>query len=332
MPELRKDPILGRWIIIATERAARPTDFRSGTVQRSGGFCPFCEGNEDKTPPEIAAYRNSGTAANGPGWRVRIVPNKFPALRIEGNLDKSGVGMYDIMNGIGAHEVIIECPTHNLSLAALTDENVEEIIAVYRERLADLKKDSRLAYGLIFKNVGSVAGASLEHTHSQLIATPVVPNLVQREMRGARDYFAFRGRCLFCDMIQQELMTESRIAHESDEFVSFCPFAARFPFETWILPRKHLSHFEAMTKAQAKDLATHLKSVLRRLETALEEPPYNYIIHTAPWNEPHMEEFHWHVEIIPRLTKVAGFEWGTGFYINPIPPEKAAEFMREVDS
>lgn len=331
MPELRKDPVLGRWVIIAAERAARPTDFKSESRQSKGGFCPFCGGNEDKTPPEIMAQRDPGSRRDGPGWRVRVVPNKFPALRVEGNLNKSGMGMYDVMNGVGAHEVIIETPEHHLSMVALSDATVAEVIWTYHARLVDLKRDTRLAYGLIFKNVGSVAGASLEHTHSQLIATPIVPNLVQRETRGGRDYFAFRGRCLFCDMIQQELSSESRIAHDSENFISFCPFAGRFPFETWILPKRHLSHFETLDRNGVTELAVHLKAVLKKLETALEDPPYNFLIHTAPWNEPEMEEYHWHIEIIPRLTKVAGFEWGTGFYINPIPPEKAAEFMRQVD-
>ena len=330
MPELRKDPILGRWIIIATERAARPTDFKAEPRTPQGGFCPFCEGNEDKTPPEIMALRPPGAQVNGPGWRIRVVPNKFPALRVEGSLEKSGEGMYDILSGVGAHEVIIESPKHHLSIVELSDEDVAEIIWVYRERLTDLKKDSRLAYGLVFKNVGLVAGASLEHTHSQLIATPVVPNLVQREMRGARDYFGFRGRCLFCDMIKQETMSESRIAHDSDHFVSFCPFAGRFPFETWVLPKDHSSHFDSIDRPAAAELASHLRAVLKKLETSLEDPPYNFIIHSAPSNEPDLEEYHWHIEIIPRVTKVAGFEWGTGFYINPIPPERAAEFMRQV--
>jgi len=175
LPELRKDPIVGRWVIIAHERAKRPHDFSGEAQQQArGGFCPFCEGNEDKTPPEIVAYRERGTRPNGPGWRIRVVPNKFPALMIEGNLNKRGEGIYDMMAGIGAHEVIIESPKHHISLAELPEENIQEMLWVYRDRLVDLKKDSRLVHGMLFKNVGAAAGASLEHSHSQLIVTPIV--------------------------------------------------------------------------------------------------------------------------------------------------------------
>jgi len=331
MSELRKDPILGRWVIIATERAKRPTDFKVEPEQSIGGFCPFCAGNEDKTPPEIAAIRDDGSQPNSPGWRVRVVPNKFPALRIEGDLGKAGYGVYDMMNGIGAHEVIIETPEHHTSMVSLTDEHVADIIWMYRERLADLKNDKRLVYGIIFKNVGRQAGASLEHTHSQLIAMPVIPNLVAREIRGAREFYNYRGRCIYCDIIQQEIATESRVEQEDDMYLSFAPFAARFPFETWVVPKNHFSHFEDITREEVEVLAKHLRLILAKLEKALSNPPYNFVIHTAPLNSGELEEYHWHIEIIPRLTKVAGFEWGTGFYINPIPPESAAEFVRQVE-
>ncbi len=185
MPELRREPVSGRWVIIASERASRPTDFKTNHQPAKANFCPFCEGNEDKTPPEIMAYRENGTEANTRGWRVRVVPNKFPALQIEGEQNKRGEGIYDVMNGVGAHEVIIESPKHVQSLAALDDANVEEVLLCYRDRLIDLKKDKRFVYGLLFKNVGASAGASLEHTHSQLIVTPIVPQLVTNEMEGA---------------------------------------------------------------------------------------------------------------------------------------------------
>jgi UDPglucose--hexose-1-phosphate uridylyltransferase len=177
-----------------------------------------------------------------------------------------------------------------------------------------------------------VAGASLEHTHSQLICTPIVPRTVVGEINGAQEFFRYRGRCLFCDMIQQEVASQTRVVLEGPQFVSFAPFAARFPFETWILPRQHSSHFENLQRMEVDDLARTLKIVLTKLERSLENPPYNYILHTAPFNTSDLEHFHWHLEIIPRLTKVAGFEWGTGFYINPVPPEKAAEFMRGVEA
>jgi len=331
MPELRKDPIVGRWVIIATERAKRPRDFRTEPQPVAHTFCPFCRGNEDKTPPEIIAYREKGTEPNAEGWRVRVVPNKFPALRIEGDLDKRGDGMYDLMNGIGAHEVIIETPEHVVSLTEIPDEQVQEVLWAYRDRLVDLRRDKRMAYGMIFKNVGKTAGASLEHTHSQLICTPTVPISVQTEMDGAEQFFRYRGRCIFCDMIQQELQTSTRMVLEDDHFVSFEPFASRFPFETWILPKVHESHYENIQMLGSEELAHHLKEVLARLERALNHPPYNYMIHTAPLTREVFDYYHWHIEIIPRLTRTAGFEWGTGFYINPVPPEDAAQFLRDTD-
>jgi UDPglucose--hexose-1-phosphate uridylyltransferase len=332
MPELRKDPVVGRWVIIAHERAKRPHDFKGeGQAHAEGGLCPFCEGNEAHTPPEIIAYRERGTPPNAPGWRVRVVPNKFPALKIEGNLNKRGDGIYDRMAGIGAHEVIIETPKHHLSLSDLGEETIREVIWVYRDRLLDLKKDNRLVHGILFKNVGSAAGASLEHTHSQLIVTPTVPISVWEEMTGGLEFFNYRGRCIYCDMILQELETESRIVLDTPHFTAFCPFASRFPFETWILPKAHSSHFENIPKPGVDDLAGVLKQVLAKLEHALDTPAYNYIIHTAPFNHQELPHYHWHVEVIPRLTKVAGFEWGSGFYINPVPPEDAAAYLREVE-
>ena len=331
MPELRRDPVSGRWVIIATERARRPRDFKTDPQPVRAGFCPFCEGCEDSTPPEIMAYRGTGTAPNTPGWRVRVVPNLFPALQIEGDLDKRGEGIYDRMNGIGAHEVIIETPKHVLSLSALANENVEEVLWTYRDRLVDLKKDKRFSYGMIFKNVGLAAGASLEHTHSQLIVTPTVPKTVADEMKGGQDFYGYRGRCIFCDMVEQELSAGTRVVLEGENFVAFEPFASRFPFETWLLPKKHASHFENLQKLGISELAADLKNILARLEKALDYPPYNYIVHTSPFDVGDIEYYHWHIEIIPRLTRVAGFEWGTGFYINPVPPEDAAKYLRSVE-
>ncbi|HHT9118342.1 MAG TPA: galactose-1-phosphate uridylyltransferase [Candidatus Hypogeohydataceae bacterium YC38] len=332
MPELRKEPVSGRWVIIATERALRPSDFIAvppPTIK--GNFCPFCEGNEDKTPPEIMAYRERDTRPNTRGWRVRVVPNKFPALVIEGGLNKRGDGIYDIMNGIGAHEVIIECPQHKISLTSLPPAHVQEIIWTYRDRLVDLKKDKRLIYGMLFKNVGAVAGASLEHTHTQLIVTPIVPLVVASEMEGSMAFYKYRGRCLFCDMINQELSNGSRMVLEGEHFVTFAPYAARFPFELWILPKNHSSHFENIQRSEVEELAETLRAALCKLEGALEQPPYNFIIHTSPFDQPELAHYHWHIEIIPRLTRVAGFEWGTGFYINPVPPENAAEYLKKVE-
>jgi UDPglucose--hexose-1-phosphate uridylyltransferase len=184
---------------------------------------------------------------------------------------------------------------------------------------------------MIFKNVGAAAGASLEHSHSQLIVTPIVPISVVEEVNGSQDFYRYRGRCVFCDMVEQELGFEKRIVFDSPGFVAFCPFAARFPFETWIVPTEHASHYETLSRAGSDELARVVKRVLEKIETALDRPAYNYIIHTAPFDTQSLPHYHWHIEIIPRVTKTAGFEWGTGFYINPVPPEEAATFMRELD-
>jgi UDPglucose--hexose-1-phosphate uridylyltransferase len=330
MPELRKDPIVGRWVIIATDRAKRPVAPKMEPVPATS-FCPFCAGNEDSTPREILAYRERATRPDEKGWRVRVVPNKFPALQIEGDLQKRGDGIYDRMNGIGAHEVIIECPYHEVSMASLSEDNIREVLWVYRDRLVDLKKDTRLVYGMVFKNVGAAAGASLEHSHSQLIVTPIVPINVWEEMNGSLEFFNYRGRCIYCDMIHQELSTEKRIVQDTPSFVAFCPYASRFPFETWILPKNHNSHYENIQKNEVEELGTLLRTILLKLEAALDMPAYNYIIHTSPFDTQHLPHYHWHMEIIPRLTRVAGFEWGTGFYINPVPPEQAAQFLRETE-
>lgn len=330
MSELRKDPIVGRWVIVAKNRAKRP---HATVASRDlpGGFCAFCEGNEDKTPGEIVAYRRGDSAANRQGWRVRVVPNQFPALQIEGELNNRGEGIYDMMQGVGAHEVIIESPRHVMSTADLADEHLCDVLWVYRDRLVDLKKDPRLVYGLVFKNVGAAAGASMAHTHSQLIATPIVPINVWEEMTGALEFFNYRGRCVYCDMIQQELASERRIVLDSPIFVALTAFAGRFPFETWILPKSHSCHYENIQKNEVEELARVMRQVIGKLETALDRPSYNYVIHTAPFDSQELPHYHWHIEVIPRLTSTAGFEWGTGFYINPVPPEEAAAFLRDVE-
>ncbi len=329
MPELRKDPIHGRWVIISTERSRRPSDFAPEERRPMGGFCPLCEGNEDRTPPEIVAFRDDGTPPNSPGWTLRVVPNKFPALRIEGELSREGEGIYDKMNGIGAHEVVIETPRHEETLATLPLKNVKNVLLAYRERIIDLRRDRRLRYVLVFKNHGVAAGASLEHSHSQIIALPIVPKRVVEEIEGAKTYFNYKDRCVFCDIIRQELQRGHRVITENKSFLSVAPFASRFPFETWILPKTHHPSFEAMEFSQYEQAAQILSDTLQRLSHVLTDPPYNYVIHTSSFPEADADHYHWHIEIMPKLTKVAGFEWGTGFYINPTPPEEAADYMRE---
>ncbi|HSW51562.1 MAG TPA: galactose-1-phosphate uridylyltransferase [Bryobacteraceae bacterium] len=331
MPEFRKDPITGRWVIVAVDRAMRPTDFVRDHVAPVGGrFCPLCHGHEEKTPPEVLAYRPNGGPPNAGGWSLRVVPNKFPALRVEGELSRQGEGLYDKMNGIGAHELVIETPDHMLTMGELTDKQVEDVFWAVRDRIVDLRKDFRLRYIIVFKNHGDGAGALLEHGHSQIVALPVVPKRMTEEIEGAKRYYDFRERCIYCDIIRQDIDGGSRVVLDTEHFVAISPYAARFPFETWVLPKKHVSHFESIEIPEVRNLGWIQRAIIRKLDKVLEKPAYNLMIHSAPIQDSAMAHYHWHIEIIPKLTKVAGFEWGTGFYINPTPPEEAARFLREV--
>jgi len=331
VPELRKDPVTGRWVIISTDRARRPSDFsRERVVVKNEGLCPFCPGHESKTPPEILAYRpGNGHQPNTPGWNLRVIPNKFPALGIEGDLDRMADGMFDRMNGVGAHEVVIETPDHMSTLATMPLQRVEDMFWAFRERILDLKRDQRFKYVLVFKNHGEAAGASLEHSHSQLIALPILPKQVVEELDGAKRYFANKERCIFCDIIHEETAAKVRVAGENDDFVTLSPYAARFPFETWILPKQHQAAFENSSTGTYANLAAMLHEVLSKEVQVLDSPAYNLVLHSAPLEENTSDYYHWHLELIPKLTKTAGFEWGTGFYINPTPPEEAARFLRE---
>jgi UDPglucose--hexose-1-phosphate uridylyltransferase len=329
MPELRRDPILGRWVIISTARGKRPRSFETIHDFPEGGACPFCPGSEDKTPPEILAYYNTGREKDKAGWWVRVIPNKFPALEIEGSLNRSGDGMYDRMNGLGAHEVIIETPNHDQAFHEMDSARIEDLIWAYRDRIVDLSKDPRLEYILIFKNHGAAAGASLRHPHSQLIAMPMVPVKVKTEAAGARNYFEYTERCVYCDMIRQEMKDGSRLIAQNKDFVAIAPFASRYPFESWIMPLRHASEFQEIQKTEVASLAALMKIVMAKQNYVLDTPPFNLVLHTAPLKTPKLPYTHWYLEIVPKLTKQAGFEEGTGFYINPMPPEEAAQLLRE---
>lgn len=340
MPELRKDPIIGRWVIIATERAKRPDQF-SGKQEElpSETSCPFCEGSESQTPPEIYCLRPTHTQPNTRGWELRVVPSIAPFLRIEGELDRRGKGLYDLMNGIGAHEIVVETNQHIANMSDLSSDQIAKVLRCYSDRIIDLEKDKRFKYALVFKNYGkSAGGSSLKHSRSQLIATPVNPKRVKEELTGAKQYFDYHERCIFCDLIRQEIEQKDRIVLDLDGFIAIAPFAARFPFETWILPKKHCADFTCQDSEALRNLAKVIKIVLSKLKKGLNDPPYNYMIHTAPFRRQKAgywktveQDYHWHIEIMPRLTRVAGFEWGTGFYICPLPPEDAASFLRGVD-
>src|SRR5215216_3469115 len=261
MADLRKDPVTGRWVIISTERQKRPSDFHIETVTttKSEELCPFCQGHEDKTPPEILAYRNGG------GWDVRVVPNKFPALRVEGELGREGEGLFDRMNGIGAHEVIIETPRHSETLATMGEAAIEKVFWAWRERVLDLKRDIRLRHIVIFKNHGAAAGASLDHSHSQLIALPIVPREVRDEVDGSKAHFEAKERCVFCDILRQETRDGHRLIAENADIVAVAPYAPRFPFETWLLPRRHEAHFENSPRHEYASVARLLGDLLRRM-------------------------------------------------------------------
>jgi len=329
MPELRKDPILGRWIIISRERRKRPSDFPVEVSTGAGGFCPLCPGNESSTPPEVFACRKENLPKDGPGWEIRVVPNKYPALVIEGDLGKEGLGMYDKMNGIGAHEVIIESPNHDESFADLPLEKMSLVFKAYKERIVDLGKDGRFRYVMVFKNHGKAAGASLEHSHSQLIALPILPRMIVSELQGAKAHYKHKERCIYCDIIRQEMQINERVVCQNEKYITITPFAPRTPFEMWILPKHHSSQYISQSDADFISLAEIFSETLNRLRGCIANVPYNFVLHTEPLRSGGLEYYHWHFEIVPKLTSIAGFEWGSGFYINPLPPEEAAKYLRE---
>ena len=330
MGELRLDPITARWVIISTEKSLGPKDYEVENPEIKGEVCPFCEGNEKLTPPEVEAQRPNDSAPDTPGWLTRTVPNKYPILANEPNLDKAGEGIFDMMNGVGEHEVIIESTDHNKQLADLSLEQIAKVIEVYKRRSIALSKDARFKYVLIFKNYGLSAGASLEHSHTQLISLPIIPKRVTEEFECLERYFAYKERCLFCDIIRQEDEYRHREVSENKDFLAFCPFASRLPFEISIIPKKHKSYFNDIGDEETENFARILQDVLTRIKIVLGNPPYNFIIHTNSINGNNIECYHWHVEVMPKLSKIAGFEWGTGFYINPTPPELASRYLREV--
>jgi len=340
MPELRKDPVLGRWVIISTERGKRPSDFNHEATEVAGNpaNCPFEAGHEEMTPPEVYAVRPPGSQPDSPGWKLRVIPNKFPALRIEGQLGRKGLGLYDKMNGVGAHEVVIENPDHMRDLDARQIEENFLIYKAYRDRIVDLMRDERFEYIMVFRNYGIRAGASLSHPHSQIIATPIVPKRVTEELNGSLQHYRYKKRCIFCDIIDQEQMLEERIVMASNHFMVLCPFAASNPFELWIIPTRHQADYTQASDDELRDLAGVMGRLVGKYKKTLGDVHYNYVVHTTP-SEGAMEDdfpyghahYHWHIEMFPRLTRTAGFEWGTGFYINPTPPEEAARYLREVD-
>lgn len=338
--ELRHDPVQKRWVIVASERSRRPVEYSWPKADRSPDpNCPFCAGREDMTPPAIASYSIKGSSDHL--WDVRVVGNKYPALGLDRQLSRKAMGHYDRRAGVGAHEVIVETPDHFPEMGDLSVDAIGLVLQAYRDRVLALRSDPRLRYVLVFKNSGYAAGASLAHSHSQVMATPVTPRTVAMELASAREHFQIKERCIFCDILQQELNEQQRIVLVDESFVTHCPYASRFPFEMAIHPRQHAADFADCSNDLLLVLARHLKEVLVRMKKALGGPSYNMVLHTAPnihskpWRRHYWDtlelDWHWHFEILPRISNVAGFEWGTGFYINPVPPEIAAGTFRYID-
>ncbi|HHY47039.1 MAG TPA: galactose-1-phosphate uridylyltransferase [Firmicutes bacterium] len=333
MSELRADPLSKTWTIIASERGKRPSDFKVAHEARDPrpGQCPFCPGNEAMTPPEVLALGRNGGGADTPGWSVRVVPNKFPALRPDSGDEPLTTGdILKHMPGIGAHEVVIESPDHEAGWGDHSQEQMEAILKAVLLRMKELRKDARFKYFQFFKNAGRVAGASLEHAHGQILVTPNVPVAVAEKLSVARDFHRENGSCVYCSVIKIEQEARERVVFESPYFIVLAPFASRFPYELLLLPLHHSHDFESLedNREAQSDLARVFRSVMKKLDDAFDYLPYNLVLNTAPWEVGHEEYYHWHVEILPRLTIIAGFELGTGFYINPTAPELAARELK----
>ena len=359
-PELRKDPISGRWVIISSARAQRPEapePRREEETPEARARCPFCPGKEDQTPPEIFTIRNDGGRPNSPGWLTRVVPNKFPAFGIFPEINLRRVGMFQMGTGYGAHEVAIESPDHDTYLEQQPLDQVARIVDTWWERHVDLERDRKLKYVLLFKNHGKAAGASLTHPHAQLIATTVIPDALKNKLNSAKEHFVNGEGCIWCRQLDQLFFYENkiynpdgtvlvavnqrdRVVAENKKFVAYIPFAPRMPYEVHILPKVHQCSFIQTSPEERHELAMMLKLVLMKIYKLLGNPPYNFYIHSAP-NLNVMprtgnygtirEDFHWHIEILVRTTIWAGFEQGSGMYINPLNPTDAARYLAETE-
>jgi UDPglucose--hexose-1-phosphate uridylyltransferase len=325
---LRKDPVTQRWVVISPDRdaEARP-EASTSPPGLPAVVCPFCAGNEAKTGPEIYAEREPGSVKNGPGWWVRVVPDKHPILHIEGGLEKSAEGMYDGMNAIGAHEILIETPAHDQHWADLEGFQVERILRASQQRNLDLRNDVRFRHVIWVKNHAAPMSL-LRHPHSHIVASPFIPRAIEEELKGFGDHVRWKERCVLCDMVRQESAEDRRIVLREGRTLAFEPFAPRFPYESWIVPIEHGHDFAATTTVMLRDLARAIRGVLVRMRRLLEDPPYSLVLHSSPLGEFTREEYHWHFELVPRPPQTLGLEWGTGIYINPVAPEIAAERLR----
>ena len=331
MPQLRQDLITGRWVSVATERARRPDSFtqaaKEGVAARD--VCPFCPGHEAMTPPEVLAYRAAGTAPNSEGWWIRVVPNLYAAFRLQPDGQEHRDGRFWQRDAIGACEVLISSPDHRAPTPLLPRGQVEEIVQSYVDRYRHHALNPDLEDVLILYNHGRPAGASLEHPHSQLYAISLVPPSFQEELAGATRFQEANDGCVFCRTLDDELRAGERVVFENDGFVVYAPYAARTPFETWIMPRRHRASFGDLDASEKPAFAEALQLTLKALYDGLNDPPFNYFIHSAPLKATVDDVYHWHLELIPKLSTAAGFELGTGMWINVVKPEDSAAFLRE---
>jgi UDPglucose--hexose-1-phosphate uridylyltransferase len=331
MSELRHDPTTREWVIIAPERASRPQQEpktqHAEELPDWDASCPFCLGNESQTPAEVFRIPASSEDST---WDVRVVPNRFPALTPEEDMTRREEGRFTRkIGGFGEHEVIIESPSHNTSMALMTYQQVEKVLTTYQQRYNTLKANPQLRFITIFKNYGWASGTSLIHPHSQLVATPIITPYYHRRFDVAHDYHADMGECLYCELLAEELEKKERIVAETEEFVVFHPYASRMPYETWIIPKEHSASFGLFPNSRFPELATVLKDILFCLYVKLDNPAFNLIIDTSTTVDEDDPYYHWHIRITPRLTTIAGFEIGSGIYISQALPEDTAKFMRE---
>ncbi|MBZ5652961.1 MAG: DUF4931 domain-containing protein [Acidobacteriia bacterium] len=329
MSELRRDPLLRRWVIIAPERRADLIDRRLKPAPITGDSpCPFCPGNEHLNPSEILVIRGERTNQNAPGWLVRITPDQRPLLRIEGTLERRGVGQFDLMSATGAHELVIDTPNHDAHWADFDVPHMERLLRSYLTRYNDLRNDRRFRHAVIMKNHGA-PWSRYPHQHSHIVAMPFIPRRIDDEFIGAKEYFDLKERCVFCDALREEETRQERVIAANADFVAIAPFASGFPFETWILPRRHMADFGAIGERGLPALAGIFQETMSKLRTTLNDPHFSLVLHSGPLNGERSAEFHWHWELIPHLSGELGLEWATGVYFNPIAPEDAAACLRE---
>jgi UDPglucose--hexose-1-phosphate uridylyltransferase len=332
MSELRQDPTTREWVIMAPERAKRPRQHtakkrRLEDVPDYDESCPFCPGNESQTPEEVFRLP---TSSNGPSWEVRVVPNRFAALASEGSTSRREHGRFiREMDGFGAHEVIIESPSHNTLMALMPYEQVEKVLIAYQERYNVLKKNRQLKFITIFKNHGWASGTSLAHPHSQLVATPIITPYYHRRFDVAHDYHVEMGSCLYCEILAEELEKGDRIITETEKLVVLQPYASRVPFETWIIPKEHSASFGLFPTSDLAGLSVVLKDILFCIYNELDDPAFNLMIDTSTTEDEYDPYYHWHIRIVPRVSTIAGFEIGSGIYISTALPEETTMLMRK---